>query len=276
MRLGTWGSYGIEKLKILPGEGWEGLTITATFVTPTTSTRMLVPEDGIVTVPPEATANVFTAGVPARIVFSGVADGIQRITTDLPYRVSDHAPIEGDAPTPTPSEWEQFVAQVQGAASDAKKSATEAADSAKQAKDAAASVSGAVEAVESAETKALQDIDTAKTGAVQGVQEAQESGVLAVQDAEHKAVGAVNDTADMRQQELGDIASHPPVPNLETGKWQVWDAESGAYVDTEAEYQGETGPRGPVYTLTESDKQTIVQAVLNALPVYNGEVQTVG
>lgn len=58
-------------------------------------------------------------------------------------------------------------------------------------------------------------------------------------------MGAVNDTADTRQQELGDIASHPPVPNLETGKWQVWDAESGAYVDTEAEYQGETGPQGP-------------------------------
>lgn len=113
MRLGTWGSYGIEKLKILPGEGWEGLTITATFVTPTTSTRMLVSEDGIVTVPPEATASVFTAGFPARIVFTGVADGVQRITTDLPYRVSDHAPIEGDAPTPTPSEWAQLVALYQ-------------------------------------------------------------------------------------------------------------------------------------------------------------------
>lgn len=113
MRLGTWGSYGIETLKILPGEGWEGLTITATFVTPTTSTRMLVSEDGIVTVPPEATASVFTAGFPARIVFSGVADGVQRITTDLPYRVSDHAPIEGDDPTPTPSEWEQLVNEFQ-------------------------------------------------------------------------------------------------------------------------------------------------------------------
>lgn len=36
------------------------------------------------------------------------------------------------------------------------------------------------------------------------------------------------------------------------------------------------GPQGPAYTLTPEDKQTIVQAVLAALPVYNGEVASVG
>lgn len=35
------------------------------------------------------------------------------------------------------------------------------------------------------------------------------------------------------------------------------------------------GPQGPAYTLTTEDKQTIVQAVLDALPVYNGEVEPV-
>ena len=64
LRLGTWGSYGIEQLKILPGEGWEGLTITATFVTPQTSIRMAIGPDGLVQVPQEATAQPLSQSDP--------------------------------------------------------------------------------------------------------------------------------------------------------------------------------------------------------------------
>ena len=234
LQLGTYGSYGVEQLHIVLGENWQGLVVYANFVTADGTTPVLVPKSGLVDVPPEATAKPGTGN----IVLDGTADGVRIYSVDIPYLMLKHSALTGEAPAPTPDRWEQYVAQVKGYA-DA------AAESAKQAQEAVNTVSDAVKAVEDAETKALQDIDTAKTGAVQGVQKAQESGVLAVQDAEHKAVGAVNDTADMRQQELNDIASHPPVPNLETGKWQVWDAESGAYVDTEAEYQGETGPQGP-------------------------------
>lgn len=240
MRLGTWGSYGIEKLKILPGEGWESLTITATFVTPTTSTRMLVSEDGLVTVPPEATASVFTAGFPARIVFSGVADGVQRITTDLPYRVSDHAPIEGDASTPTPSEWEQFVSQVQGAASDAKESATEAADSASAAAGSAtqaaqsaekadksaqsaeealeqvqATGNSALQSIGAAKSDALSSIGTAKTTAVNAVQQAQQSAVQAVELTGTEQVNAVRQAGDDKLAEIADINALLPAPTEE-------------------------------------------------------------
>lgn len=234
LQLGTYGSYGIEQLHIELGENWQGLVVYANFVTADGTTPVLVPESGLVDVPPEATAKPGTGS----IVLDGAADGVRLYSVDIPYLMLRHSALTGEAPAPTPDRWEQYVAEVKGYA-DA------AAESAKQAQESVNTVSGAVKAVEDAETKALSDIDTAKTGAVQGVQEAQKSGVLAVQDAERKAVSAVNDTADTRQQELGDIASHPPVPNLETGKWQVWDAESGAYVDTEAEYQGETGPQGP-------------------------------
>lgn len=234
LQLGTFGSYGIEQLQITLGDSWTDLMVYANFVTADGTTPVLVPESGLVDVPPEATAK---PGM-GNIVLDGTADGVRIYSVDIPYIMLNHSDLSGEAPAPTPDRWEQYVADVKGYA-DA------AAESAKQAQESVNTVSGAVKAVEDAETKALSDIDTAKTGAVQGVQEAQKSGVLAVQDAEHKAVGAVNDTADTRRQELGDIASHPPVPNLETGKWQVWDAESGAYVDTEAEYQGETGPQGP-------------------------------
>ena len=234
LQLGTFGSYGIEQLQISLGDSWADLVVYANFVTAYGTTPVLVPESGLVDVPPEATAK---PGM-GNIVLDGTADGVRIYSVNIPYIMLNHSDLSGEAPAPTPDRWEQHVAQVKGYA-DA------AAESAKQAQEAVNTVSGAVKAVEDAKTKALQDIDTAKTGAVRGVQEAQKSGVLAVQDAESKAVGAVNDTADTRQQELNDIASHPPVPNLETGKWQVYDAESGAYVDTEAEYQGETGPQGP-------------------------------
>lgn len=234
LQLGTFGSYGIEQLQFSLGDSWTDLVVYANFVIADGTTPVLVPESGLVDVPPEATSK---PGM-GNIVLDGTADGVRIYSVNIPYIMLNHSDLSGEAPAPTPDRWEQYVAQVKGYA-DA------AAESAKQAQEAVNTVSDAVKAVEDAETKALQDIDTAKTGAVQGVQKAQESGVLAVQDAEHKAVVAVNDTADMRQQELNDIASHPPVPNLETGKWQVWDAESGAYVDTEAEYQGETGPQGP-------------------------------
>lgn len=40
--------------------------------------------------------------------------------------------------------------------------------------------------------------------------------------------------------------------------------------------EGPQGPQGPAYELTSDDKSSIVQDVLAALPVYNGEVQNIG
>lgn len=232
--MGTWGSYGIETLKILPGEGWEGLTITATFVTPTTSTRMLVSEDGIVTVPPEATASVSTAGFPARIVFSGVADGVQRITTDLPYRVSDHAPIEGDAPTPTPSEWEQLV-----------------------------------NAFQNRLNRAVPPDST--PGYLLG---ATENGNAWVPQTGGGADGGYY-APGIKQTEPGTAnfswtASKPTMPSVPDVRLILPPGKNG-----EPGKNGKTPERGVDYW-TEADQKQIVQEVLTALPVYHGEVESIG
>ena len=92
MLLGTAESYGIEILHIAPGKDWEGLTITATFnAADGTSTDILMSTDGNIAVPTEATAKSGSG----RIVFTGVSDGIQRISCDLDYFVVAHSGING-------------------------------------------------------------------------------------------------------------------------------------------------------------------------------------
>ena len=111
--LGTRDSYGVERLRIVPGEGWDGLTITATFHPPEgEAVQVLVPADGLIDVPPEATRSGSELPLKyGKIVFAGVADGMQRISCNLPYTVLDHAPVEGaESSGPAPSWYEQAAA----------------------------------------------------------------------------------------------------------------------------------------------------------------------
>ena len=92
MLLGTAESYGIETLHVVSGKSWEGLTVTATFNAPDgTSTDILMDTDGNVVVPSEATAKSGSG----KIVFTGVSDGVQRISCDLEYFVVAHSAING-------------------------------------------------------------------------------------------------------------------------------------------------------------------------------------
>ena len=111
--LGTRGSYGVEQLRIVPGEGWDGLTITATFHPPEgEAVQVLVQADGLIDVPPEATRSGSELPLKyGKIVFAGVADGVQRISCNLPYTVMEHAPVEGaESSGPAPSWYEQAAA----------------------------------------------------------------------------------------------------------------------------------------------------------------------
>ena len=107
MLLGTAESYGIETLHVVSGKSWEGLTVTATFNAPDgTSTDMLMSADGNITVPSEATAKSGSG----KIVFTGVSEGVQRISCDLEYFVVAHSAINGVQSGGTAPSWfEQAV-----------------------------------------------------------------------------------------------------------------------------------------------------------------------
>ena len=133
LQLGTYGSYGVEQLHFTLGESWQGLVVYANFVTSDGTTPVLVPESGLVDVPPEATAKPGTGN----IVLDGTSDGVRIYSVDIPYLMLKHSALTGEAPAPTPDRWEQFVAEVKGYADKARQSAESAAQSAELAQQAA-------------------------------------------------------------------------------------------------------------------------------------------
>lgn len=159
IELGTKDSYGIENIRIVQGDGWSGLETLAVFHAPGGSaTKKTVGADGVLEVPAEATADKAGRG---KIVFLGLADGVQRISVDLPYSIRDHADIDGDNPgTPTPDVVQQILensnnaVRVAQAAKDAAENAHRAAENAaiKAGEEAGGAAASAAAAAASAET----------------------------------------------------------------------------------------------------------------------------
>lgn len=120
LSLGTFGSYGIEQLHVTLDDVWSGLAVTATFNPPKGKpVEIRVPENGLIDVPAEATANEGTG----TIVYCGVANGAQRITKTQGYNVITRGPVGGTAPF-KPSE--SLATQVLQAAINAEKNSAEA------------------------------------------------------------------------------------------------------------------------------------------------------
>lgn len=137
LQLGTFDSYGIEKIHVTADDEWAGLGILAVFHAPNgTATKVVAGADGMLAVPPEATAK--QAGV-GRIVFVGLSENVQRITVDMGYNIKPHSDIEGDNPgTPTPDVVQQILTEAQNAnvnSAKAKELATDAKDIAQSVRD---------------------------------------------------------------------------------------------------------------------------------------------
>lgn len=238
LQLGTWDSYGIEQIQLKLGKEWAGLVITATFTPPKgrKAVKVVVDSSGLFDVPQEDTA----LSGQGTITFAGNTSGQQRISVDVPYVVANHAAVDGVTPDPTPSEWAQFVEQVQQARDDAEaaaqaaegsntaaassaSAAAESADKAAQsAQEAQNIVDGAVKYITAAKNEAVKEVNTAGETAVQEVQKAQSTGVQAVQTAQTEGVKAVNDAGDAKVEEIEQINSLLPKPTeADAGKVPV-------------------------------------------------------
>ena len=162
--------------------------------------------------------------------------------------------LSGAGSTP-PDPEEDWIDDVLQAASEAKQSAASAADSAQKAEQAVEDAKDAAAAVEAAKTEAVQAVQeagqaasvavsTEGTEAVQAIGQAASGAVEQVQQAGAAQVQAVQQAGDEKIQEIDTANAHAPQINADTGKWQVWDADTGAYVDTDTDAQGPIGPQG--------------------------------
>ncbi len=178
LQLGTRDSYGLERLHLSPGPEWDGLTITATFHSPGTAQkpiRVLADSAHYVDVPPEATRAPHTI-LPGRIVFAGTAEGVQRISCNLIYAVADHAAIEGQESTATPSVLEQAIAQIGASVQQAEVSATAAAESQSASAESASSASFSAQAAQAAQKGAEAALQQVGQTVEQELQAAKDSG----------------------------------------------------------------------------------------------------
>lgn len=236
LRLGTYDSYGNERIRVLCSPEWDGLTIVATFKA-ASAVEVLVDADGMLDVPPEATATQQAAAGRCALTFVGTGEGRQTISCTTYYLVQDHATVGNVTPDPTPDKWQQFVDQVAADRAGAAAAAKEAARSAQDAKtaesnakdsadNAAGSATAAAESAQaaaksaqgaaSAETaaKAAQNAaETAKTGADTAASNASEkataaaSSATAAKSSETSAAKSADDAKNYAAQVAGIVTS---------------------------------------------------------------------
>lgn len=109
LELGTFDSFGEEQLQIVKAPDWANLSVIATFNPPNRKPVQAVVDSvtGVIKVPKEATAGWYGVGT---IVFVGLADGVQRISSDVEYIVRRHSNASGTEPAePTPDLLQQVL-----------------------------------------------------------------------------------------------------------------------------------------------------------------------
>ena len=217
IKLGTFDSYGTEKIHFTFGSGWEDLAVYATFTAPNgKSTQTAVDLEGYTDVPAEATAGEAGQG---EIVLIGKAEGVNRITVTLHYTVLEHGPVQGAEPAvPTPD----LLQQVLTLSKDAQQSAKNAEQSAKNA------VKDATDTVKPFKEEAVQ----AAAGASLSEKSAAESKVAAQKAAEVsvKAGIAAGNAADDAKKAAGTAtgAAGSSALNAESAQRSAQNAQQSA------------------------------------------------
>lgn len=218
--LGTWGSYGIEKLHLTLDAAWQDLTITAFFnVNGKVVAKRVVGKDGYADVPWEATKENTFSGC---LAFEGSINGQRRISTNLNYKVTNHSETTDSDPVPTDDRWNQFVTETKeyrDGAFEAAKKANARAEDAEAASEGAQAAARAAKASENAAAASASNAaaDAAKAGpyakAAQAAQEAAENSKVAANNAANlagedaTAAQQAADTATAAANDAGQSAS---------------------------------------------------------------------
>lgn len=194
LRLGTYDSYGNERIRVLCSPEWDGLTIVATFKA-ASAVEVLVDADGMLDVPPEATATQQAAAGRCALTFVGTGEGRQTISCTTYYLVQDHATVGNVTPDPTPDKWQQFVDQV---AADRTAAAAAAKEASRNAQDAKTAESNAKDSADNAAASA-----TAAAGSAHDAARLAEAAAQSATKAQGSADAAANSAETAKTAETG-------------------------------------------------------------------------
>lgn len=286
IELGTYDSYGVEQLQIVPSHGWENLSIIASFFPPSGAEpiKVAVLSSGIIDVPPGATAKQSGKGI---IVFAGYKANTQLISTNVAYNIRDHKDIaSGDPVCPTPS----VVDQIMNAAKAAQENAEKAAGSAKKAEDAAASVrNDADEGKFNGEDgySPIANVTQIENGAIISIRDKSGESTATVYNGKDGAKGDKGDTGNKgdtgAKGDKGDKGFSPTatVTQLENGaEITITDEEGTTKATVKNGTKGDKGDRGSdgvsptisVESIENGHHVTIVDATgTTSVDIYNGE-----
>lgn len=185
--LGTWGSYGIEKLHLTLDAAWQDLTITAFFnVNGEVVAKKVVGKDGYADVPWEATKENTFAGC---LAFEGSINGQRRISTNLNYKVTNHSETTDSDPVPTEDRWNQFVTETKEYRDGAFEAAERANARAEDAETASEDAQAAARAAKASENAAAASASNA-AAAAKSAQDAQAAAEKVRDDAKTAQKGA--------------------------------------------------------------------------------------
>lgn len=199
--LGTWGSYGIEKLHLTLDAAWQDLTITAFFnVNGEVVAKRVVGKDGYADVPWEATKGNTFSGC---LAFEGSINGQRRISTNLNYKVTNHSETTDSDPVPTDDRWNQFVTETKKYRDGAFEAAEKANARAEDAETASEDAQAAARAAKASENAAAASASNAAAAAAKEeavkAQGAAQTAAKSAQDAQAAAEN-VRDDAQTAQQ----------------------------------------------------------------------------
>ena len=184
--LGTWGSYGIEKLHLTLDAAWQDLTITAFFnVNGKVVAKRVVGKDGYADVPWEATKENTFSGC---LAFEGSINGQRRISTNLNYKVTNHSETTDSDPVPTDDRWNQFVTETKEYRDGAFEAAERANARAEDAETASEDAQAAARAAKASENAAAASASNAAADAAKAVPYAKAA--QAAQEAAENAAAA--------------------------------------------------------------------------------------
>ena len=107
----------------------------------------------------------------------------------------------------------------------------------------------AVKAVEDKASEVIQDIQNAGDSELSAISEATSSAIeqitqsagqhlTQIDSATDEAVTDIMNAKEDSLEEIEGVNAHPPIQNPETGKWQIWNAETSSYVDTVYDWEG--------------------------------------